>query len=54
MRLDKSKPFGEVYGPAKYRYEQNGRYFDADGNEVDGDGRPVKEKELKIPTLGKS
>lgn len=39
--LDKSKPFGEVYGPAPYRFEQNGKYFSAQGFEVDEKGTPV-------------
>ncbi len=43
MRLDKSKPFGEVYGEHPYRYEQHGHYFNGAGQEVDKNGRPVLE-----------
>ena len=43
-KLDRSKPFGSVYGEADHRYEQDGYPFDADGNEV---GAPVKEVKTK-------
>jgi len=33
-RLDRSRPFGIVYGLAPHRFEQDGRCFDAQGNEV--------------------
>jgi hypothetical protein len=36
-KLDKSKPYGEVVGSGTYRYEQNGLYYDADGNLVQTD-----------------
>lgn len=45
MRLDKSKPFGEVWGDQRgARYHQNGHYFDADGNVMDlaaASGQPL-------------
>jgi hypothetical protein len=35
MKLDKGKPYGEIFGDLRgRRYEQDGRYFDAVGNEV--------------------
>lgn len=34
MKLDRSKPFGTVYGPANHAFEQDGRLFDQAGNEV--------------------
>lgn len=34
-KLDKSKAYGEIFGDLRgRRYEQDGRYFDAVGNEV--------------------
>jgi hypothetical protein len=43
MKLDRKRHFGEVFGNAPYKYEQDGKYFDADGNEVTANGKPVKE-----------
>lgn len=42
-QLDKSKPHGEVFGddPVR-RFEQNGKYFDAKGDEVGADGKVTK------------
>lgn len=35
MKLDRSKPFAEVYGDLSgIRYEQDGRYFTASGDEI--------------------
>ena len=34
MKLDMSKPFGVVSGVDAARFEQGGRQFDADGNEL--------------------
>lgn len=39
--LNRKKPFGEVCGIAPYKYEQGGRFFDQQGNEVDKRGRPI-------------
>jgi hypothetical protein len=34
-KLDKSKPYGEVFGdPQGHRYEQDGKLFDALGEEI--------------------
>jgi len=33
-RLDRSQPFGVVYGNSAYRFEQNGLRFDAQGTEI--------------------
>jgi extradiol dioxygenase family protein len=33
-RLDKSRPFGEVFGMARVCFAQDGAYFDFDGREV--------------------
>ena len=32
--LDRKKPYGEIYGGGKARYEQGGVYFDHEGEEV--------------------
>ena len=34
MSLDKTRPYGEVFGDSPYRYAQDGKYFDAQGNEI--------------------
>lgn len=36
--LDRTRPFGVVSGIASHKYEQDGKYFDKDGNEVDEKG----------------
>jgi len=33
-QVDFSRPYGEVYGEASHRYEQDGKRFDAQGDEV--------------------
>ncbi|MGH8471428.1 MAG: hypothetical protein ACREVJ_02985 [Gammaproteobacteria bacterium] len=35
--LDSSRPFGEVYGEAAWRYEQEGKRFDSQGREIEPD-----------------
>lgn len=48
MKLDKSKPYGEVINDTQgRRYEQDGRYFDGLGNLWGGD--VVKTKPVKFP-----
>ena len=43
MKLDKSKPYGEIVNDSQGRaYEQGGRYFDPSGNEVVEKARVVK------------
>lgn len=38
--LDKSKPYGEVWGTdVPYSFEQNGKYYLLDGTEVTKDGK---------------
>jgi hypothetical protein len=34
FRLDRSRPYGTVYGYANHRFEQDGLCFDAHGNEI--------------------
>ena len=42
MKLDRSLPFGEVYGNASWRYIQDERFFNVVGEEVAEDGSPIK------------
>ena len=42
-KLDRSQPFGEIYGSADARYEQHGIQFDNQGNELPGFSK------IKIP-----
>lgn len=43
-KLDRSKPFGEIWGESGAKFEQNGKLYDAQENECDIDGKPVKAK----------
>lgn len=52
MKLDKSKPYGEVYGTCPYRYEQGGKYFNGAGNEVSKEGRAILELKKDEPKRG--
>ncbi len=36
-KLDRKRPFGQVYGQASHCYEQDGKLFDNEGDEVVGD-----------------
>lgn len=36
-QLDKSKPFGEVFGCPGVAFEQDGKHFDSTGNQVGGE-----------------
>jgi hypothetical protein len=47
--LDKSKPYGEVYGVHFARFEQDGKYFDGDGKEL----KPEPEKPAKVEKVTK-
>lgn len=35
-RLDKSRPYTQVYGVAEHAFGQDGKLFDKDGNELGG------------------
>ena len=37
MKLDKSKPYGQISGEHSAMFEQNGAFFDAHGDEVVGE-----------------
>ena len=39
MILDKSQPYGEVWGAAGHKYEQHGKRFNLNGQEVDMTGK---------------
>ena len=43
--LERSRPYGVVYGGGPIRYEQDHRHFDHQGREVDQEGQPV----LQVP-----
>lgn len=40
--FDENKPYGSVRGSSGVRYEQDGRFFNAQKQEVSIDGSPVK------------
>lgn len=42
-KLDLKKPHGEIHGDDVRKYEQDGKYFDGQGNELDAAGKVVKE-----------
>ncbi len=44
-KLDRSQPFGEIYGSTDARYEQYGIQFDNQGNELPGFSK------IKIPAV---
>ena len=44
-KLDKTKPYGVIGGHPAYRYEQNGKYFDVNFNEI------VPEPVVQLETL---
>ena len=48
MKLDKSLPYGEVYGNASWRYTQNEKFYNVNGDEVTEDGALVKHKDRKM------
>jgi len=43
VKLDRSRPFGEVIGHGCQRYEQNGKAFNGAGEEIDAQGKLVDE-----------
>lgn len=47
--FDEAKPYGTVRGSSGVRYEQDGRFFNAQKEEVGIDGAPVKTAK-KAPT----
>lgn len=49
MRLDRSKPHGEIYGDTRFAFEQNGVLFRGDGMPVDGNGTPLPVVEQEEP-----
>lgn len=52
-KLDRKKPFGQVYGMASHSFEQDGALFDQDGEEVVVDTKgakaPAKAKKAAEP-----
>ena len=36
-QLDKSKPYGEVFGYPGVAFDQDGKHFDATGNQIGGE-----------------
>jgi len=49
-KIDKNRAYGQVIGPADHVYEQDGKFFDAAGEEIinqertTSDRQPVKRK----------
>lgn len=54
-RLDRSRPFGEVYGPSDHRFEQDGLRFDANGDAIEGPPvlRAPPVKDIQAGTFGR-
>lgn len=48
MKLDKSLPHGEVFGHAPWRYLQNEKFFNAQGDEVTENGVLVEDADKKM------
>jgi hypothetical protein len=42
MKLDKSLPFGEGYGNAKWRFTQGDNFYNASGNQVAENGDAIE------------
>lgn len=51
MKLDKSKPYGQISGEHSAMFEQNGAFFDAHGDEVVGED-PAMPDDLPFNDLG--
>lgn len=49
-KLDKSRPYGEVVGECDYRFEQDHKFFDTQGNEVKPKVQEVDLKEANVET----
>lgn len=47
-RLDRSRPYTQVYGVADYAFGQDGKKFDLDGNEI-GSQPFIKAKAAEKP-----
>lgn len=48
MKLDKSKPYGEILGSRDgSKYDQNGYIFDRDGNLLGGEVKPEIETKIE-------
>lgn len=56
MKLDKSKPFGQIFGQfGLAKYEQDGRFFDNEGTLLNSQGEPLKRaKDADAPEAGNS
>lgn len=56
-KLDRSRSFGEVFGDHPARYEQDNRFFNGDGEEIevetvmveDANGKKVQAHRIKAP-----
>ena len=40
--LDRTRPFGTVYGDSPIRFEQDNKHFDGQGHEIDRDGKLIE------------
>lgn len=55
-KLDRSRPFGEVFGFGKVRFEQDGKQFDVNEDELVSDAQAGEEPapEVAKPKRGKA
>lgn len=44
MKLDRNRPYGQVFGDAQYAYEQDGKLFDHQGEEVGAEPVATEQK----------
>lgn len=54
MKLDRTRPFGDVFGDHPARYEQDGLFFNVADDQIDGEGNLIGEapkagKKQKVP-----
>jgi hypothetical protein len=46
--LNRSRPFGQVYGMGGVHWEQDGQLYDYSGNPVNGSGAPVEPEPVAV------
>lgn len=53
-KIDETRPYGKVVGIANHVYEQDGKNFDAAGNEIGGETPAIITKDIKPKTTALS